>query len=283
MKLICFKELSLSFPLGLQINRGAYTILLLAITLLFFCELASAQDPKFNQNAKDRMKDNFDEADKDVLTLRFNDALNGNPVKDGEVEIKGIGKYTTDFEGKVQFPIPEEDGYYAVSFRKEGYIETDLKIEIVAGTIFFNRISVSPKMNIKQIRVVLDWDAEPRDLDAHFKKRGGYHLSYRNTRTLADGQGQLDRDDMDGYGPETITVAEASLRSVYEYYVHDYTYRTASGSTKLTKSKATVKVYGDGKLLDVIEIPREGTGTVWRVFRIEGGKVVRENRLSERE
>jgi hypothetical protein len=183
----------LSLPPHSLIFQRVLIFFVLLFSLMLFSKTAFAQDPKFNQVAKDRMKDNFDEADKDVLTLRFNDALSGNPVKDGDVEIKAIGKFTTDFEGKVQFPIPEEDGYYAVSFRKEGYIETDFKIEIVAGTIFFNRISVSPKMNIKQIRVVLDWDAEPRDLDAHFKKRGGYHLSYRNMRTLADGQGQLDR------------------------------------------------------------------------------------------
>jgi uncharacterized protein YfaP (DUF2135 family) len=98
-------------------------------------------------------------------------------------------------------------------------------------------------------------------------------------RVLADGSGQLDIDAMHGYGPETITVNEVSTKSIYEYSIADYTNQNNKNSTGLSDSKATVKVYGDGKLLKVFQIPRKKEGTVWKVFTIEQGQVREINQI----
>jgi hypothetical protein len=219
--------------------------------------------------------DVFEELETGGLTLRIANAVTGRPVPEASVTIETIGSFETDEEGKVIFPAPEGDGVLNVTVRADGYIPTEFPIEIMANTLFFNRISISPKMDIKFVRIVLDWEKEPRDLDAHLVKKGadGYHLSYRNMRVLADGSGMLDIDAMKGYGPETITVKELSVNSVYEYHVHDFSHQKDPRSAALSDSKATVKVYGEGKLLKVMQVPRKKEGTVWKVFTIEQGQI----------
>ncbi|NUN71069.1 MAG: hypothetical protein HUU02_15315 [Bacteroidetes bacterium] len=219
--------------------------------------------------------DIFEEMESGALTLRIHNAVNGRPVPGAVVVIGSVGEYVTDEEGKLLFPAPPEDGVLTATIAADGYITSAVPIEIMAGTLFFNRISISPVMDIKRVRIVVDWDKKPLDLDAHLVKQGadGYHISYRNMRTLADKSGMLDIDAMRGYGPETITVNEISASSTYEYFIHDYSNAKNSSSAALSESKAMVKVYGEGKLLKVFTVPRKKEGTVWNVFTIERGHI----------
>lgn len=219
--------------------------------------------------------DVFEELESGALTLRIYNAVNGQPVPGASVRIPTVGEFETDDEGKFLFSAPEEDGVLMATVSADGYITSEVPVEIMAGTLFFNRISISPIMDIKRVRIVVDWDKRPLDLDAHLVKHGGdgYHISYRNMRTLADKSGMLDIDAMRGYGPETITVNEVSASSTYEYYIHDFSNAKNSASPALSESKATVKVYGEGKLLKVFTVPRKKEGTVWNVFTIERGHI----------
>jgi len=236
------------------------------------------------QKARDKMADSMKEAEFNVLTLRFSHAVTGKPIESAEVSIQNIGEYVTDFEGKVEFPAPEEDGFYGVQFEKEDFITSVFKIEIMAQTLFFNRFSVSPHLPLGSVRIVLDWDETPRDLDAHLVKQEAYHISYRNKKVSDDGLARLDRDDTDGHGPETITANEVDARASYVYFVHNYSNRNDKNSPFLSESKACVKLYGDGdRLLHVYQVPRNHTGRVWPVFRIKDGKIeaVNEGLLEE--
>lgn len=152
----------------------------------------------------------------------------------------------------------------------------------MAGTIFFNRFSISPTIDPKFIRVVVDWDQTPRDLDAHLVKKDDYHISFRTKQTSSDGNAMLDRDATNGFGPETITAKEISKQSIYEYYIHDYSNQGKESSRGLSKSKSSVKVYGDGKLLKVFYIPKDVEGTYWDVFKIIDGKIVEVNELRKK-
>ena len=127
-------------------------------------------------------------------------------------------------------------------------------------------------MQPRQVRIVLDWANRPRDLDAHLIKKGDYHISYRHTTTAQDGAAQLDRDDTNGNGPETITINEMSVTDSYIYKVHDYSNRSRRRSKKLAnQSRATVRVYGDNQLVHTFRINANSDGTEWTVFRIENG------------
>jgi hypothetical protein len=238
----------------------------------------AAQDKKLQEDKDDA----FEELMSENITLRFYNAIDGKEIANALIDVKGIGQFTTDGDGKVRFSAPEEDGVYPLTFRAEGFITSEFQFEIMAGALFVRRFSVSPQMDIRFLRVVLDWGSEPRDLDAHFAKEDGYHISYREMRTSADGNGTLDRDDRNGYGPETITVKEISKDAAYRFYVHDYSNRNDPSSTRLSDSRAVVRVFGEGKILKTFSVPLHGKGTRWDVFTIEKGTIVTSNRINSR-
>ncbi len=94
-----------------------------------------------------------------------------------------------------------------------------------------------------------------------------------------DGKGELDRDDMNGYGPETITVRDIDDLASYSFKVHDYTNRNNNSNRSLSKSKATVKVYGEGRMLYLFQIPSQGIGNYWEVFKIVDGEFIQTNQI----
>ncbi|MDO9633983.1 MAG: hypothetical protein Q7J05_02925 [Paludibacter sp.] len=206
------------------------------------------------------------------FTLRFFDALTGDEVPDAAVDIKGIGTYTTDPGGKVQFE-KQADGIYYFSFTKRGYITANYRFEVIANTIFYNRFTVSPRTELGAVRIVLDWDNSPADLDLHLIKDGSYHISYRNKQNSGDGAAQLDRDDTNGYGPETITIYRADNQGAYTCYVVDYTNSTKASANALSKSKATVRVYNNNELTNTFYVPVGKVGNKWNVFKIFRGEV----------
>lgn len=108
----------------------------------------------------DKMKDVLDdEMDADNYTLRFYNALNGDPIKGATITIEEVGTFVTDAEGKIKFSRADEDALYLVNFSADSYITTDVSLEALAGTIFNNRISVSPVMAMENMRIIVDWGA----------------------------------------------------------------------------------------------------------------------------
>ena len=247
------------------------------LVILFFISLTTIT---IAQPERQSVDDAFRELETEELTLRFFNALDGSPLTEADVTIAEMGSFKTDFSGKSTFPIPP-DGYYQVTFSKHGFITSTFKVEIVSGTLFFNRFSISPEMPLGTLRVVLDWGEEPNDLDAHFVKKNGYHISYRRKLVSQDGIAHLDRDDTNGFGPETITAKRIDTDGEYNYFIHDYTHKKKKFSKALSRSKASVKVYGEeNRLLEVFQIPRDRTGTHWHVFSIGNNKVIPVNEIS---
>lgn len=254
-------------------------IFLSALFLFLLSMPAGAQ----NKIEKEKIQDAFKEAETGNLSMHFFDALSGAPVKEGKVVIEKAGEFVTDFEGVAEFPAPPEDGYLKVKFEHPNYVTSEFRIEIMAGTIFFNRFSVSPRMPAGSLRVVVDWGEDPRDLDAHFVKSGGYHISFRKMVVAADGSAKLDRDDTDGNGPETVTANSVDANATYTYFVHDFSNMSRVDSRKLSESKATVKVFNNNRLSGVYEVPRDKAGTYWEVFRIVNGMVQEVNEIKNSE
>ncbi len=247
--------------------KKIFVIIILAAIGFINCSYAQVE------KMRERLEDETTAMEEGKLTLHFINALDGEPVKDATVEIKDIGSFTTDARGRILFYIPE-DGVYDMHFEKEGFIPTDLIFEVILQTIFYNRFSVSPVVDIGSIRIVLDWDKKPEDLDAHLKKINGYHISYRDNTSSSDGKATLDRDDQDGWGPETITILDLDDQAEYEYFVKDYTNKDRNNSKQLSKSKATVKVYGEEGLIKQFDIEEKEKGNTWMVFRIRKGEII---------
>lgn len=221
---------------------------------------------------QDVLEDTETETVDGKLTLRFFDANTGDPVSDAKITIEGVGNFTSDLSGKVLFD-KQKDGKYTFQFIKKGYVSANYEFEIITETLFFNRYSVCPITELGALRIVLDWDKSPADLDLHLVKEGSYHISYHNSITTSDGSAQLDRDDQNGYGPETITINRTDNNAIYTCYVFDFTNRTKNHSFNLSRSKAVVRVYNNNVLTDTFYIPRDVAGNKWSVFQIRLGGV----------
>ncbi|KAA3609659.1 MAG: hypothetical protein DWQ05_22265 [Calditrichaeota bacterium] len=240
----------------------------------------TAQDKK--TRAKQRFEDAFREADSDVLTLRFFNAVDGKPIEGAEVTVGESEIFVSDHMGRIFLDKTDEmDARHTVTFSHSHFVRSKFDIEIMAGTLFFNRFSISPRIPLGALRVVLDWDDSPGDLDAHLIKEGDYHISYRNKRVADDGAAQLDRDDTNGHGPETITANRVDENAVYSFFVHDFTNRGNDSSKALSKSKGHVMVFGNNRLLHVFRIPRGRAGTNWHVFEIRNGDIMPVNRIGQ--
>ena len=103
-----------------------------------------AQIPQ-TRDFKKQIGDAFNELEGN-LTLYFFNALNGEPIQNGTVQMLDIGQFETDEEGKILFPIPDDPfANIPVEFRARGFVDTDFTLELMAGTLFLNRFSVSQK------------------------------------------------------------------------------------------------------------------------------------------
>ena len=209
-----------------------------------------------------------------LIPLRFVNALDGSPVDGAKVSVTGIGNFTTDLNGIISFP-EQEDGFYTLEFSKQGFITSRIEFEVKLNNVFTNQITVSPQMRGDYMRIVLDWGQRPYDLDLHLVKEGngGYHISFRNSRSAADGSVLLDRDAMMGFGPETITIMETDLQAVYRIYVHDWTNQSNTASRELSRSGAVVRVYSRHGLIRSFRISENRAGVRWDVFSIVNGEV----------
>ncbi len=210
------------------------------------------------------------------LQIKLVDATTGEPVPNAKIMIESVGDFTTDNVGQVTFP-QQPNGILKVIFQKNGFISAIYRIEIAYETIQRNRLMVSPLLEDNHYRFVLSWDKLPEDLDAHFTEKKSFHISYRYSRVLNDGTGQLERDDMDGYGPESINVSLIDLESEYLFYVTKYLSKKNPSTYPLYNSKATVWVYGNNRLLNVFQIPTSNKGDTWNVFKIVNGEIVEYN------
>ncbi|MEL1263913.1 tetratricopeptide repeat protein [Pseudoxanthomonas putridarboris] len=127
--------------------------------------------------------------------------------------------------------------------------------------------ALSPVMDsLDGIRVVLSWGADPLDLDSHLVFPGN-HVYFG--KKSGDGA-NLDVDDTDSYGPETITLQRSGNGIAYEYAVHDFSNLDRPASEELSDSSATVFVYVGESLVRTYYVPRGIAGNLWSVFRITG-------------
>jgi hypothetical protein len=235
-----------------------------------------------SNKARDKADDAMDKME-GRIPMRFFDALDRKPIPGATVEIPNRGSYTTNSQGKIAFPkIP--DGNYTLIFSKDGYITTPIDFRVLLGAVDINNwYSVSPGFSGKDYRIVLEWAEKPADLDLHFVKTGGsgpYHISYLDMKRADDGNAVLDRDDLAGYGPETITIGRIEANAVYTCYVHDYTNGNNPNSTQMAKEGAVIRVYSANRLINTFRIPADGKGARWNVFRIERSGVVPVNTVT---
>ena len=253
-------------------------LLIVSLPIFLFSQVDRSIDDDF-ENMFQVLEDEMAIQEEGAFSLRFADAETDEAVQNATITINNVGTYTTDAEGLVRFPV-QDDGKYQFSFKKDGYIPVDMTFEVVAGMIYFNRFSVSKIMELGHVRIVLDWGNNPNDLDLHLEKVGQYHIAYHHKRVADDRSARLDRDDVDGNGPETITITDVDDNATYNCYVHDFTNRNNTSSKKLSKSKARISVYNNNQLEFVLDIPTDTEGTRWDVFQLDKSIFNKLNRIA---
>lgn len=219
---------------------------------------------------------------KDAMT---GDTVSGVDIKisrgwgnDTDDNIEYVAEENTNSSGKysirknsvygVNFGL--DAGNYTVSISKDGYIPTSFNITIVGGEDMEFNSSITPVGAEDMYHIVLTWGQDPLDLDSHLNATCD---DYREHVYFADEYGyysELDVDDTDSYGPETITIEDITkYTGDVMYSVHDYTNREETNSTAFSTSSATVKVYRGGQLLETFHVPTGVRGNVWNVFYID--------------
>ena len=208
------------------------------------------------------------EGDMGIVTGTVVDATTGNPIEEVTVNFRrGSGS-------EIQANVPADN--YTMEFAKDGYITEYVEISVSKGdTVDFGTKALSPTLAAGEWRIVLEWGEQPADLDSHLVS-DSYHVSFQNPNA---GSAELDVDDRDGNGPETITITEFDQNAHYDYYVHDFTNASNPGSTALGNSGAFVKVYLPNGETKEFSVPA-GSGNVWHVFSIDNGVVQEVNQLN---
>ena len=221
------------------------------------------------------------------------DVVNGvshQPIGGATVRVAGT-KLTgrTDVQGRFRIegaPTgPQRADVSANGFSTEG-------VKCVLDTSADHPIhaTLNPGIEKGPVRIVLHWEKESKDLDAHLegplRDKTRFYVYYHQQGDLKGGEfARLESDVRDGRGPETITMLGV-VPGTYRYYVHDYSNRDDPKSTSLSRSGAVVEVQHGGQtyrfqpvlgsqanIWDVctIEVTPEGA-TVHRVDQYRGVK-----------
>jgi hypothetical protein len=177
-------------------------------------------------------------------------------------------------------------GYFTAEVSGQGYNASYFTVICLGGTTrAFQNANVTPELPPGQIRIVLNWSVNPEDLDAHLTgpiaTGGRFHVFYDDGQYPSVGTplARLDWDDVQSFGPETITVHQQTA-GVYRYSVHDFTNSLSANSAALSNSGAQVRVYrGDG-LLATFNVPTNRVGTLWTVFELNGDVLTPINTMS---
>ncbi|RJL30270.1 YfaP family protein [Pectobacterium polaris] len=144
--------------------------------------------------------------------------------------------------------------------KKAGY--SDLVVKCPCDGMTY---AVSPVMkSLDGMRIVLTWGEKPADLDSHLIYPGNHiYFSHKKGRDA-----NLDVDDTDSFGPETITIDKKRLGESYIYAVHDYSNGDKANSLALSASSAKVFVYVGSSQVRSYSVPLNKTGNIWTVFRL---------------
>ncbi|HAJ6076801.1 TPA: tetratricopeptide repeat protein [Escherichia coli] len=197
----------------------------------------------------------------DILSATVKDKrIEGASVtlqRNGAQSVSGI----TNTSGSISLGTSFADNKDALLIvKKEGYSNLVVKCPCAGMTY-----AISPVMtNLDGMRVVLSWGEKPFDLDSHLIFPGG-HI-YFDSKEGTDAN--LDVDDTDSYGPETVTISKKHFGESYIYAVQDYSNKGQPNSNYLSASKAKVFVYVGSSLVRSYSVPAGKRGNIWTVFKL---------------
>lgn len=146
---------------------------------------------------------------------------------------------TTDAAGKFSFQCVRPAGPYTIRGTDPGCGAASTTVNVPASgdsqlaVIVLNCSAVI----VDSIVVILQWNMQPTDLDAHLSgpdgQGGRFHVFFVNRNGSPVPYASLDRDDRDGQGPEILSITRSGNAYVagdYHVWVHNYIGSSFSGS-----------------------------------------------------
>lgn len=208
------------------------------------------------------------------------DAVTGMGVQNADVRFTGADGSTASAKTGADgtFTLEIADGSYEVEVSCDGYIGESFDIEVKDSTRKGGQFIISPALTEGQVRIVLEWEASPWDLDSYLfgstDAGDSVVVSYMRKQAVSSGGqtiAELDVDCTSGYGPETTTIYD--LNGVYTFEVADFNVTGTMGQTN-----ATVKVYMPGESAPTVITINPQVVDKWKVFELDHGelKVVNE-------
>jgi hypothetical protein len=149
-----------------------------------------------------------------------------------------------------------------------------------AARVSVSGTSQAPPIADQDIHIVVDWDSNDTDVDTHVLLLPGQGLFCGNDCYFSNpepdwgvqGDWQddpfLDRDDVDGFGPENVNIERGINGQTYRVVLHYWadSHNQSFGGP----SNSTVKLYIRGVLIQTWGPKRLGsTGDTWNVFEID--------------
>lgn len=200
-----------------------------------------------------------------------------------------VARAVTDANGNFSIALP--DGEYTAFATKTGYLSEGIHFNVDNSSEAILSGTMLPIVGGSEYSIVLTWGDHPGDLDAHLasdfsNKNSADSYSYIpnlhvffETRDYYYGDKlicNLDVDDTDCYGPETITLDTVGDEPYY-YYIHNF-----SSTGDLYSSEAIVRLYKGARLLKTFYVPTESTRCgYWNVFAIKKGKIIISDSLTD--
>jgi uncharacterized protein YfaP (DUF2135 family) len=205
-----------------------------------------------------------------IVEGRVTHSQTGDPVQDATISTDASNYTTTNSNG--EYSLQVDAGSQTISVSKDGFYGTSETIYVNADQTLTQNFVLAPILGSADgvLRLVLSWQSEPEDLDSYLStpliEGSTYTVSYENDGSADSAPyALLDIDDVDGYGPETITIHRLFTTGTYNYYIHNY-----SGSPTMTDCGAKVQIYNASGLLRTIYVPTSGDGSYWHVCSING-------------
>eukprot|EP00929_Paragymnodinium_shiwhaense_P017573 TRINITY_DN126_c0_g1_i2.p1 TRINITY_DN126_c0_g1~~TRINITY_DN126_c0_g1_i2.p1 ORF type:complete len:3378 (+),score=908.37 TRINITY_DN126_c0_g1_i2:86-10135(+) len=161
-----------------------------------------------------------------------------------------------DSSGRFTAFLPIAD--LTITVTQGGYITGSKKVK-VAGRISRGQgadMALSKVLPPGAWRTTVSWDREPRDVDSHafFGLNQRMHVAYWGMHKTASAPGtggikvDLDRDDTNGFGPETLTFANLGKCSGTNRCLIKFKIKKYSGQGSLRDGHPIVKVYRGDKV-----------------------------------
>ena len=194
-------------------------------------------------------------------------AVNGLPISGASVCSMTSGQCTTTNSQGNYYLANLSAGYHSFRVSFTGYLSATETVLVLGPQMITKNFALSPALSPGEMRIVLTWGENPRDLDSHLwlPDATPYHIYYANKGSSTSFPfAWLDRDDTTGYGPETVTISQR-YPGIYTYAVYLY-----AGTGTLSTSGARVQVYGASGLTNQFYVPATGSGRWWYVFNFDG-------------